>query len=415
MFETARAELGLVVTEGLSRSGLEVLVGELSSLESVVAARRLDVMAAIDGLGDGGLDSSGVARSRAKVSARKAKQSARTAKKLAEMPRTRRKLADGDISEEHADAAADAAEKVGDAGKADEALSGDAGRQPADMFAKKAREWAEKNRPDSGDDARSRQRRNRHLRTFVSRDDGSFGISGTTDTGSGRELWEMIEEEADRLWRGDGGRDADPGTRTSAQRMWDALSGLVSRGAGRMPGTTGKAPHPKYQGLVLIPLERYLHGPASEARAELIGSGPLPDSVLDRIMCDSAIAPMVVNRHGQPLWMGAETRTATPAQWRALIARDQGCVICGADPSRCEAHHIVFWQDSHNSNITNLVLLCTQHHHMLHDHDLELATTDGITQLKLRAGPARHARADRTARSHRHRTRTRTAEQAAGP
>jgi hypothetical protein len=393
MFESARSELGLVVTAGLSRSGLEFLVKECSSLESAFAARRLDAMAAIDSLNDGGLDSSGVARTRAKVSARKAKQSAKTAKTLAAMPKTRKKLADGDISEEHADAAADAAEKVDDAGKADEALSGDADKFPADMFAKKAREWADENRLDAGDDERTRQRRNRHLRKFTSKDDGSFGLTGTTDTGSGRELWQMIEEEADKLWRSDGGRDAPSDLRTSAQRMWDALVGLVSRGAGRMPGTAGKAAHPKYHGVVVIPLDRYLDGPAGEARAEMIGSGPLPDSVLERIMCDAAIAPMVVNRDGQPLWMGAETRTATPAQWRALIVRDQGCVVCGADPSRCEAHHIVFWQDSHNSDITNLVLLCTEHHHMLHDHNLELATTDGITQLKPRAGPARHARA----------------------
>ena len=156
-------------------------------MESSIAARRLATMAAIDALNDGGLDSSSVARTKAKASARKAKQSAKTAKKLASMPKTRRKLADGDISEEHADAAADAAEVVDDAGKADEALSGDADRQPADMFARKAREWAEKNRPEGeGESARTRQHRNRHLRTFKSRDDGSFGLTGTTDSEAGR-------------------------------------------------------------------------------------------------------------------------------------------------------------------------------------------------------------------------------------
>jgi hypothetical protein len=394
MFENAREDLSNVVISGLSRSGLEYLVKELSSLESSIAARRLATMAAIDALNDGGLDSSSVARTKAKASARKAKQSAKTAKKLASMPKTRKKLADGDISEEHADAAADAAEVVDDAGKADEALSGDADRQPADMFAKKAREWAEKNRPEGeGESARARQHRNRHLRTFKSRDDGSFGLTGTTDSEAGRELWSMIEEEADRLWRNDGGRNSDPiDTRTSPQRLWDALVGLVSRGAGRMPGSAGRtAPHPKYHGVVAIPLERYLGGPAAGARAEMIGSGPLPQSVLDRVMCDAAIAPMIVNAVGEPLWMGQETRTATPVQWRGLIVRDEGCVVCGADPSRCEAHHVVFWRSGGDTDITNMVLLCTEHHHLLHDHDLELVTSEASTELRPRAGPARQA------------------------
>ncbi len=118
MFETARRDLQHLDVDELTRSGLELLVEQLSSLESAVTARKLDVMATI-------------ARTRGKASARKASKSARTAKKLAEMPKTRQKLVDGEISEEHADAAADAAEAVGDPEKADEALARSGGEQPA--------------------------------------------------------------------------------------------------------------------------------------------------------------------------------------------------------------------------------------------------------------------------------------------
>jgi len=392
MFETARQDLQQVIVEGMSRSALELLVGELSSLESAVAARRLDVLAAIDRLGDGGLDSVTVSRTRGKASARRAKQSSATAKKLAAMPETRRKLADGAISVEHADAAADAAERVGDAAKADDALSGSAGDQPADMFAKRAREWAENNRPDAGADECTRQRRNRHLRTFVAKEDGSFGLVGTTDRAEGRELWDLIEAEADKLFRDDGGRGADASqSRTGGQRCWDALVGLVRKGAGQAPATAAaKAPHPRYQGLFTISLDDLLAGPTAAARAELIGSGPIPPKVLYRMLCDASLTPMIVDTDGQPLWMGREIRTATVAQWKALIARDRGCVVCGAEPSRCQAHHIEFWEHDGPTDITNLVLLCTHHHHLLHDHALELVTIDGITKLKPRGRPRRH-------------------------
>ncbi len=411
MFETAREDLQQVEVAGLPRSGLELLIEQLSSLESSVAAVKLDAMAAIDALADGGADSSTVARTRGKASECRAKQSAKTASKLAAMPKTRKKLADGAITAEHAESAAEAAAKVEDPAKADDALAADAEKKPADLFAREARTWAEKNRPDSGDGERIRQRRNRHLRRFVSKDDGSFGLSGTTDTNESEELWKLIEAEADRLWRDDGGRGADAAhSRTGGQRRWDALLGLVQRGAGRTPGAgiAVKPPHPKYQGLLTMSVEDLLAGPAAEARAELIGAGPIPPKMLWRMLCDASLTPMIVDVEGQPLWMGREIRTATPAQWRALIARDQGCVVCGADPSRCEAHHVEFWEHDGPTDITNLVLLCHHHHHLLHDHDLELVTKAGITKLKPCTSPPpnRHRRTSGPAGSRRRRRAT---------
>ncbi len=260
---------------------------------------------------------------------------------------------------------------------------------------KRWRGRAASNRPDDGGDEHSRHRRNRRLRQFTSTHDGSFGISGTSDKDKGSDLWNMIEEEADRLWRDDGGRNADVSTsRTGAQRRWGALVGLVKKGAGRASGSGSpgpvKAPHPKYQGLFTVRLEDLLAGPAAEARAELIGSGPVPPKMLWRMLCDASLVPMVTGADGQPLWMGCETRTATVAQWKALIVRDKACVICGAAPSRCEAHHIEFWEFNGPTGITNLVLLCTHHHHLLHDHGLELVTSDGTMKLKPRGRPRRH-------------------------
>ncbi|WP_423921545.1 HNH endonuclease signature motif containing protein [Candidatus Poriferisodalis sp.] len=57
------------------------------------------------------------------------------------------------------------------------------------------------------------------------------------------------------------------------------------------------------------------------------------------------------------------------AQWRALVARDRGCVICQAAPSWCEAHHIVPWKAPARgrTDIDNLALLCFRYHHQLHD------------------------------------------------
>ena len=88
------------------------------------------------------------------------------------------------------------------------------------------------------------------------------------------------------------------------------------------------------------------------------------------------LSPLIVSAEGSALWMGRAVRTATDEQWVALIDRDEGCVVCGADPSYCEAHHLDFWEQGGPSDITNLVLLCTRHHHDLHDQNLELVGSE---------------------------------------
>ena len=46
-----------------------------------------------------------------------------------------------------------------------------------------------------------------------------------------------------------------------------------------------------------------------------------------------------------PLAVGRTARTATPAQRRALAARDKGCIIpgCGIPAEACQTHHVTDW------------------------------------------------------------------------
>jgi hypothetical protein len=67
--------------------------------------------------------------------------------------------------------------------------------------------------------------------------------------------------------------------------------------------------------------------------------------------------------------VGRSRRTAPPKIRRALSIRDSGCAApgCDADPSRCEAHHITYWEHHGETSISNMVLLCAKHHHMVHE------------------------------------------------
>ena len=99
------------------------------------------------------------------------------------------------------------------------------------------------------------------------------------------------------------------------------------------------------------------------------GAGYLPDSVLDTYGCEAVIGGTVFNSKGEPIWFGRTRRYATPSQFAALVARDGGCVLCGRDPSRCEAHHIQPFNSPNRgeTNIEDLALVCTSCHHGLHD------------------------------------------------
>ena len=76
-----------------------------------------------------------------------------------------------------------------------------------------------------------------------------------------------------------------------------------------------------------------------------------------------------------PLAVGRTARTATPAQRRALAARDKGCIIpgCGIPAEACQTHHVEDWAAGGNTDLPNLALLCWAHHRQV---DLGMWTID---------------------------------------
>jgi hypothetical protein len=65
-----------------------------------------------------------------------------------------------------------------------------------------------------------------------------------------------------------------------------------------------------------------------------------------------------------PLAVGRTARTATPAQRRALAARDRGCLIpgCGIPAEACQTHHVDDWAAGGPTDLPNMALLCWAHH-----------------------------------------------------
>ena len=115
------------------------------------------------------------------------------------------------------------------------------------------------------------------------------------------------------------------------------------------------------------------------AVAELVGTGPIPDTVLARLACDSAITRVVFGPGSQVLNVGRTERTYTGHKRRAIIARDMHCQApqCHAPPAMCEIHHTDHWARDHgDTNIATGVLLCWEHHEWVHNNTITITTNN---------------------------------------
>jgi hypothetical protein len=74
------------------------------------------------------------------------------------------------------------------------------------------------------------------------------------------------------------------------------------------------------------------------------------------------------DERGTPLNVGRKHRTVSTPIRRALLARDRHCTFPGGHRTRfVEAHHVHHWVEGGETNVENLVLLCSCHHRLLHE------------------------------------------------
>jgi len=98
--------------------------------------------------------------------------------------------------------------------------------------------------------------------------------------------------------------------------------------------------------------------------SDVLGTGPRPAHTLVQLLCDSWIGRVAMTGRSEVLDVGRRTRTWSPPQRRAIVARDGHCTHgdCTRGPEWCQIHHIDPWDPDGETNIANGTLLCTWHH-----------------------------------------------------
>lgn len=102
---------------------------------------------------------------------------------------------------------------------------------------------------------------------------------------------------------------------------------------------------------------------------------------------------MILGEDGVPINVGRTHRTATRAQRRALRTIYRHCAHHGCDVTfdRCEIHHIDWYEHGGNTDLANLLPLCSRHHHLVHEGGWTLHLTPDRTLTITRPDGTHHA------------------------
>lgn len=341
-----------VLTDAALRSRLKVL----GRAESQLAAMRSRTLAELSRRHSVG-DAQRMVRNEMRTSRRAAKREVETARELAQLPATSDALASGDMPEDHARLIARASSE----GPIDEALLVEAANEQSfDEFARTVKRHQRDLAVDDGQSVLDRQRRNRKARIFESPESGMFVLSAEFDQITGARIATALTAKERQLWHHEDSK-ARPEPR---QRMADALAELICE-----PGTdsnsgsgSGKSP-----GTDLLVIADFDVVQQQLGNPRLADGSPIPLAELHRMALDADILPSIFDVKSQKMWLGRKQRTASEAQRVALIARDQHCVGCGTNPLWCRAHHIVWWSQGGATDLDNLLLVCDDCHHKIHD------------------------------------------------
>jgi Domain of unknown function (DUF222)/HNH endonuclease len=136
------------------------------------------------------------------------------------------------------------------------------------------------------------------------------------------------------------------------------------------------------------------------AGASSVDGSRLDRTTTDRLLCDAAVHRVLSHGRSAILDYGTTTRTIPTPLYNALVVRDRHCRFPGCDRAAawCEGHHVRPWVHGGPTQLANLVLVCSRHHHLLHRPrwnakllpDATLEVTDPQGQVRNTTPPNPH-------------------------
>ena len=290
-----------------------------------------------------------------KRSRRGARKAVQTAGQLEWAPTVAEKLASGAITPEAAGLILDAG---GEVSVDQRALLKAAEEEPEDQFRRTLKEHINQRTSEEELQQRRERQRRRRRASISEQGDGMFHLFAQLDPLTGARVKAALLAKSDQLFRAE-----DPKNRpTAPQRFADALAELIctsdSAAGGGAPG-----------GVELLVLADYDQTRDAITNARLTDGTRLTEAETLALACDAKILPGIFNKHtGNPL-LGRSRRKVSPRHRKRLVARDGGCIGCGASEKICEVHHDHHWAHGGETTLDNTCLVCWRCHHIrIHLH-----------------------------------------------
>ncbi len=315
-----------------------------------------------------------VMRNAGRSSSRKARLDIRRGETLHDLPSLGTRLAGGEISPEHVDAATSAQRGLTDRERAafsalGSELAEKAASSTPEVFRTHCQRAVDRIKADRGESRLDRQRRDSWVRTWVDHATGMYHLSGQLDPIRGTTVVNALGTLTDRLvatanddrrGAGLGFAPLDGGRVERDQYTAQALTMLAETtlaGSGR-PSIT-----------VIADAQTLAGGHHDHTVAETSDGVPVPPPTLARLCCNAVFRAIAVDPLTQRLDVGREHRLATAPQRAALRAMHSSCFVdqCSTPFDQCEVHHILEWEAGGPTDLDNLVPVCWRHHHLVHE------------------------------------------------
>src|SRR6267378_6362562 len=215
---------------------------------------------------------------------------------------------------------------------------------------------------------------NRSLKMSTDDESGAVFLSGVFDPVGGAAIRTALEP----LARRSGADDNRPYDRRLADALVDVHMHALDNGL--VPQNANQRTHLQ----VTTSLET-LKGLDGAPAAELEFSLPISAKAVERLACDCSITRILLNSDSMVIDVGRAKRVITPAQRKALNARDGHCVWPGCDrpASWTSGHHLVHWIHGGTGDLPNLALLCYRHHWNVHEGGWQLVRQDDGRMLTI--------------------------------
>ena len=344
------------------------------------------------------------------VSWQKAKETVNRAQALVEdLPLFREALRAGRITDEYVDAVRKAIkspalkEQLSDERDGERKLLRDAMNMDADRFAKRVKAWAIKHAPSEAEAEARADTQEEKLHLF---DKGEYWVINGRLTSVNGILVNNMLDAVMRASKGIGEAEQDPdeGKARPPDMRAAALVELCARSIedGAYEPSARISPHVSVHcslETLAVAEARYKadqvtgrepHGPSVHPElgrkiaeiapgidatyfeglepATFDDGNPLTPAQLQMVMSDAQITRVVFGQRSEVVDVGRRYRTATPAQARAIIARDRHCQYpgCSQTYTSSRLHHSHYWENGGHTDLNNMVMVCWYHHNVIH-------------------------------------------------